>query len=69
MKKDAKIEISRMREVVGTGSLVQLQRNKSDADTMEKGLEFGMLIETKTPIIEGDMIEVFLEEVTRQKLT
>lgn len=69
MQKGAKIEISRMREVIGTGTLVQLQRNKSDADTVEKGSEFGMLIETKTPIIEGDMIEAFLEEVTRQKLS
>lgn len=68
VKKGAKIEISRMREVIGTGALVQLQRNKSDADTVEKGSEFGMLVETKTPIIEGDMIEAFLEEVTRQKL-
>lgn len=69
IKKGAKIEISRMREVIGTGTLVQLQRNKSDTDTVEKGSEFGMLIETKTPIIEGDMIEAFLEEVTRQKLS
>ncbi|MBI4225456.1 MAG: translation initiation factor IF-2 [Candidatus Sungbacteria bacterium] len=69
VKKGAKIEISRMREVIGTGTIVQLQRNKSDADTVEKGSEFGMLIETKTPIIEGDMIEAFLEEITRQKLS
>lgn len=68
IKKGAKIEISRMREVIGSGTLVQLQHNKSDAETVEKGSEFGMLVETKTPIIEGDMIEAFLEEVIRQKL-
>lgn len=69
IKKGAKIEISRMREMIGEGVLVQLQRNKSDTETVEKGSEFGMLVESKTPIIEGDMIEAFLEEVTRQKLT
>jgi len=69
MKKGAKIEISRMREVVGNGALRELQRNKSDTDTVERGSEFGALIETKTPIIEGDMIEAFMEEVARQKLS
>lgn len=69
IKKGAKLEIFRMRETIGEGVLVQLQRNKSDTETVEKGSEFGMLVESKTPINEGDMIEAFLEEVTRQKLT
>lgn len=68
VKKGAKLEILRMREVIGEGVLVQLQKNKSDTESVEKGSEFGMLVESKTPIVEGDMIEAFLEEVTRQKL-
>ena len=69
IQKTAHINILRLREVIGTGAILQLQRNKSDAETVEKGSEFGLLVETKTPMIEGDMIEAFLEEVTRQKLT
>jgi translation initiation factor IF-2 len=68
IKKAAHIDIFRMRELIGSGAILQLQHNKSDADTVEKGSEFGLLVETKTPIMEGDIIEASLEEVSRQKL-
>lgn len=68
LKKSALIEIKRMRETAGRGNILQLQQNKRDVDEVEKGLEFGVAIDSKTEIKEGDILEVFEEEVIKRTL-
>lgn len=68
IKKAAKIEIQRLKEVIGQGEILQLQHNKQDVTEVEKGLEFGMLVESKTTIQENDVLAVFEEETIKRTL-
>ncbi|MBI3421303.1 MAG: translation initiation factor IF-2 [Candidatus Sungbacteria bacterium] len=68
LKQGLRCSLVRMKEAVGDGKIIQLQHNKADMDSVEKGNECGMLIEMKTSIQEGDILEAFQEEIIRQKL-
>ena len=68
MKRGAHIEIKRMRELLGRGVISELQRDKVPQDMVEKGHECGMLVDSKTAIEVGDVLEVFEEEVIKRKL-
>ncbi|MBI4137697.1 MAG: translation initiation factor IF-2 [Candidatus Sungbacteria bacterium] len=67
-RKDTRCDIKRMKEVVGTGAILQVQREKTVVDEAPKGSECGVSVDSKTPIQEGDVIEVYQEEVVRKKL-
>lgn len=68
MRRGAKVEIKRFKEVVGKGVIAGLQQGKQEAQEVKKGLEFGVLIETKTAIEEGDTLDVFEEEIKKRTL-
>lgn len=68
IRKGAAMEIKRAKEIVGSGNIIGLQREKRETEEVGKGAEFGMMAETKTVIQEGDVIEVFQEEVTKRTL-
>ena len=68
VKRGAHIEIKRMRELLGRGVISELQRDKVPQDMVEKGHECGMLVDSKTAIEVGDVLEVFEEEVIKRKL-
>lgn len=68
LQKGAKAEIKRAREVIGSGTIAQLQSQKRDVESVERGLEFGILIESKTALQEGDIVEIFKEEIIKQTL-
>lgn len=65
IQKGAKIDIKRFREVVGTGTILELQRGKQPTDEVLKGSEFGVLADSKTQIQEGDVLEVYREEIVK----
>ena len=62
IKKGVAVEIKRNKEIVGRGAILQLQKDKRDAEEVEKGNEFGMMIESNVNIAEGDVIDIFQEE-------
>jgi translation initiation factor IF-2 len=44
---------------IGRGKIVNLEKNKTKTSEVEEGTEFGMMIESKTEIVAGDIIESF----------
>lgn len=68
IRKGAKIDIKRFKELVGTATIIELQRGKQPAEEASKGSEFGILADSRTPIEEGDVFEVYQEEIIKQKL-
>ncbi|MDP3710710.1 MAG: translation initiation factor IF-2 [bacterium] len=68
IEKGAYVEIKRGTAVVDRGKINQLQKDKIDIDSVQKGFECGMMVESKGEIKEGDMLLVFYEELTKRKL-
>ena len=68
IKKGVQAEVQRRKENVGRGSILQLQQNKQDVDEVQKGTEFGIMIDSSTAIEEGDVLEIFQEEVIKRGL-
>jgi translation initiation factor IF-2 len=64
-KKGLKLEVFRDDQKVGTGRIINLQKDKKDIDSLKKGAEAGILFEGSVKIEKGDMIVAFIE--TRQK--
>ena len=65
VKKGTQIEVFRNEEKIGQGRLINLQRNKKDADVVLKGEECGILFEGDVKIEEGDILAIYTIE--RQK--
>ena len=42
--------------------MLELQQNKQKVNEVAKGLEFGMLVDSKTALQEGDLLIIFREE-------
>ena len=68
IRKDTKVDILRLKDLIGTGVITNLQQGKQEASEIRKGLEFGVMLESKTEIAEGDVLEVFEEEIKRRTL-
>ncbi|MCX6760819.1 MAG: translation initiation factor IF-2 [Candidatus Nealsonbacteria bacterium] len=62
------IEVMRDEEKVGEGRMVNLQRDKKDAESVSKGQECGILFEGGTEIKEGDILNIFTREKKRGTL-
>ncbi|MFH1582210.1 MAG: translation initiation factor IF-2 [bacterium] len=63
IKRGSQIEVLRENdEVVGRGRMINLQRNKKEADSVSKGDECGILFEGNVKIEEGDVLAFFREE-------
>jgi translation initiation factor IF-2 len=67
VQKGASIEVIRNEERVGSGRLINLQRNKKDADLISRGEECGILFEGDVKIEEGDIL-IFYKEERRKNL-
>jgi translation initiation factor IF-2 len=53
------IKILRREFEIGSGKIVNLEKGKVKTSQVEEGSEFGMMIESKTEIVAGDIIESF----------
>ncbi|KKP64838.1 MAG: Translation initiation factor IF-2 protein [Candidatus Nomurabacteria bacterium GW2011_GWF2_35_12] len=56
---DKIVKIMRRDFEIGRGRIVNLEKAKMKVKEVEEGTEFGMMIESKTEIVEGDVIESF----------
>ncbi|MDO8468301.1 MAG: translation initiation factor IF-2 [Candidatus Peribacter sp.] len=59
--------IQRGTEQVGTGRILSLRKGDNDIKEAKEGTECGMRIESTCPILEGDLLEVFLKELKRKE--
>lgn len=60
-KKGLKLEVLRDNAKVGTGRIINLQRDKKDIDKLTKGDEAGILFEGNIKIEKGDIIVAYVE--------
>ena len=56
---DKVVKIMRREFEIGRGKIVNLEKAKTKVKEVEEGAEFGMMIESKIEIAEGDIIESF----------
>jgi translation initiation factor IF-2 len=56
---DKIVKIMRREFEIGRGKIVNLEKSKTKVKEVEEGVEFGMMIESKIEIVEGDIIESF----------
>ncbi|MCM2339251.1 MAG: translation initiation factor IF-2 [Burkholderiales bacterium] len=56
---DKVVKIMRREFEIGKGKIINLEKAKTKVREVEEGAEFGMMIESKIEIVEGDVIESF----------
>ena len=61
LKKGLKLEVFRDDKKIGTGKIINLQRDKKDVDLLRKGDEAGILFEGNTKIEKGDILVAYIE--------
>ncbi|MBU0476419.1 translation initiation factor IF-2 [Patescibacteria group bacterium] len=61
IRKGTQIEVMRGEEIIGKGKLINLQRNKKDAEKILKGDECGILYEGSVKAEEGDVLLIYTE--------
>ncbi len=66
IKDNAQFEIKRGDDIVGKGSVLQLQQSKVSAKEVLRGSEFGASIKADTKIENGDVLVLF-EEIVKKK--
>ena len=54
-----KVRIMRRDFEIGTGKIVNLEKGKVKTSEVEEGAEFGMMLESKKEVVQGDTIESF----------
>lgn len=59
--------LMRAGEQVGTGRIISLRRADNDIKEAKADSECGMRVETTVPILEGDVLEVFLKEFKKKE--
>jgi translation initiation factor IF-2 len=67
-KKSLKLDIVRDDKKVGSGRIVNLQKNKKDVDKLTKGDEAGILFEGNIKIEKGDIVVAYIEERRKGEL-
>jgi len=67
-KKGLKLEVIRGDSKIGSGRIINLQRNKKDVDLAKKGEEAGILFEGNVKIEKGDIVVAFIEERRKGEL-
>jgi len=68
LKRGSKLEVFRQDQKIGTGKIVNLQRDKKDIDKLSKGDEAGILFEGNVKIEKGDILVAFIEERKKGEL-
>ena len=63
-----KFKIFRDKVFIGEGKIDELQQNRIEASEVGAGKEFGLKVLTKKPILAGDILEVFDEQVKKREM-
>lgn len=66
---NAKVNILRASESVGSGTVMELQSGKRITNEIRAGVEFGIKVKSKTPLIVGDSLEFYTEERKARKIS
>ncbi|MCX6719678.1 MAG: GTP-binding protein, partial [Candidatus Staskawiczbacteria bacterium] len=67
-RKSLKLEIFRDDKKVGSGRIINLQKDKKDVDKLRKGDEAGILFEGNVTIEKGDIVVAYTEERKKGEL-
>jgi translation initiation factor IF-2 len=67
--KSLKVEIYREKELIGKGEITSLQREEKEVETVKKGQEFGIGLDTETKIKDGDQILFYNLKTEARRLT
>jgi translation initiation factor IF-2 len=67
-KKGSLIEVIRDDEVIDSGKMINLQKNKKDVERAVKGEEAGILYEGQKRIQKGDMLSIYVKETKKAEL-
>lgn len=67
-KKGLKVDIMRDDVKIGSGKIINLQRDKKDIDLLRKGDEAGILFEGNVKIEKGDIVVAYVEERKKGEL-
>ncbi|MFA6256994.1 MAG: translation initiation factor IF-2 [Candidatus Paceibacterota bacterium] len=59
LKLNSVVKIMRRDFEIGRGKIVNLEKSKAKVSSVEEGAEFGMMVESKIEIVQGDVIESF----------
>ena len=68
MKKGFKLEVMREDKKIGSGKIINLQRDKKDVERLTKGDECGILFEGNVKVEKGDILVAFAEERKKGEL-
>jgi translation initiation factor IF-2 len=68
IKKGLKLEVFRNEQKIGSGKIINLQRDRKDVDLLRKGDEAGILFEGNTKIEKGDILVAYVEERKKGEL-
>ncbi|MBI2054003.1 MAG: translation initiation factor IF-2 [Candidatus Staskawiczbacteria bacterium] len=68
LKKGLKLEVVRDNKKTGAGKIINLQRDKKNADRLVKGDEAGILFEGNVKIEKGDILAAYTEERKKGEL-
>lgn len=66
--KNNKQETEKNKSIIGKGKITQIQREKTEIKTANKGDQVGLTIEGKGKIKAGDVLDIYTVEEIRQKL-
>ncbi|MFH1894597.1 MAG: translation initiation factor IF-2 [Patescibacteria group bacterium] len=68
IKRGGLIEVERNEEVVGKGKMINLQKNKKEAEKVSRGEECGILYEGSVKIETGDVLIIYTESKVKGEL-
>ena len=68
LKKGLKLDVFRDEKKIGSGRIINLQRNKKDIDRLTKGDEAGVLFEGNVKIEKSDILVAYVEERRKSEL-
>ncbi|MAF20872.1 MAG: translation initiation factor IF-2 [Parcubacteria group bacterium] len=68
IKQSASLNVVRADEKIGQGKIIKLQRDKKDAEEVNKNQECGILFKGTTTIEKGDILEAYEEEKKKREI-
>ena len=68
LRKGLKLEVFRGEQKIGSGRIINLQRDKKDIDKLSKSDEAGILFEGNIKIEKGDILAAYTEERKKGEL-
>ena len=68
IKQGSLIDVVRESKRIGQGRVTQLQRDKKEADEVNKGQECGMQFKGNTTVEKGDTLEIYEEERKKREI-